>query len=194
RIELEDLRHGVLPRAEAFAAVAGGEFLGAIEPGSSQGFTSQEGIDAMDAGPILRPLHQILLAAVGEDVDEPLYLCRLFFTDGDRLIAPSEHLVAPASESRDLARQLGKEVGHEAGELFAVGGPGQNMEVVAQKDEGRELDSIATLGPSQGSQDDLVEQGVGPEQEAALDRAAGDVEESAPFGSMTESAGHGGAR
>jgi hypothetical protein len=64
------------------------------------------------------------------------------------------------------------------------------MEVVAQKDEGRDLDSIATLGPSQGSQDDLVEQGAGPEQEAALDRAAGDVEESAPFGSMTEPAGH----
>src|SRR6185295_13837794 len=148
----------------------------------------------MDSGPVLGPRHQVLLATVGEDVDEPLYLCRLFFTDGDRLITPCEHFVSPAGQSRDLARQLGKEVAHESGELLAVGGPGQEMQMVAQDDESRDLDAIAALGAGEGAQDDLVEQRVGPEQEAALDRAAGDVEESAPFGSMTESAGHGGAR
>jgi hypothetical protein len=66
--------------------------------------------------------------------------------------------------------------------------------MVGQEDEGRELDSVATFGAGQGAQDDLVEQRAGPEQEAAMDRAAGDVEESASFGSMAESAGHGGAR
>src|SRR5687767_10252807 len=68
------------------------------------------------------------------------------------------------------------------------------MQVVRQEDEGREFDSVAPLGPSQGAQDDLVEQRIRPEQEAALDRAAGDVEESAPFRSMAESASHSGAR
>lgn len=74
-------------------------------------------------GAVLGPGHQVLLATVGEDVHETLYLSRLFLTDGDRLIAPGEHLVAPAGQPTDLARQLGKEVGHEPCELFAVGGP-----------------------------------------------------------------------
>src|SRR6185295_10331171 len=193
-VELEDLRHGVLARAETLAAVAGGEFLCAIEPGSLQGLAGQQSVDAMDAGPILRSCYQVLLAAVGEDVQEPLHLCRLLGADGDRLIAPCEHFVAPAGQSADLASQLREEVAHEAGKLLAIGGPSQDMQVVGQEDESRELDAVAALGPCQGSQDDLVEQKAGPEQEAALDRAAGDVEESAPFGSMTESASHSGAR
>src|SRR6185295_10584261 len=153
-----------------------------------------QGIDAVDSRPVLGPLDQVLLAAIGEDVQEAFYLSRLFLTDGDRLITPGEHLVPPAGQPRDLTRQLGKEVAHEFCELLAIGGPGQDMQVIRQEDEGRELDTIAMLCPSQGSQDDLVEQRAGPEQEAALDCAAGDVEESAPFGSMTESASHGGAR
>ena len=96
----------------------------AIEPGSFQRLTGQQGVDAMDAGPILRSRHQVLFAAVGEDVQEPLDLCRLLFTDRDRLIAGCEHLVVPAGQPTDLARQLGQKVAHEVGQLLAVDGPG----------------------------------------------------------------------
>lgn len=49
------------------------------------------------------------------------------------------------------------------------------MEVVGQEDEGGDLDSVAALGAGQGAQDDLVEEKVGQEQEAALYRAAGNL-------------------
>lgn len=84
-----------------------------------------------------------------------------------------------------------KEVAHEAGELLAVGDADQDMQVIRQEDESRELDFVAPFGTSQGSDDDFVEQRAGPEQEQALHRAAGDVEECPSFGSMAESAGHG---
>jgi hypothetical protein len=74
-----------------------------FEPGSLQGLARKQGIDAMGPGPVLGPGHQILLATVGEDVYETLYLSRLFLADEDCLIASGEHFVAPAGQPADFA-------------------------------------------------------------------------------------------
>jgi hypothetical protein len=65
--------------------------------------------------------------------------------------------------------------------------------MVRQHDEGYQLGPVASLGPGQGSHDDLVEQGTGPEEESAVDGAAGDLEEGTAFRGVSDLSGHRGA-
>src|SRR6185503_16486199 len=111
------------------------EFQRAVEPGSFKRLTGHQSVDAVDARPILGPLDQVLLAAVGEDIDQPPYLGFLLFTNRDRLVAPGKDLVAPAGQPGDLAGQLREEVAHEAGKLPAILNAHQEMQVVGEEDE-----------------------------------------------------------
>src|ERR1700748_43921 len=64
------------------------------------------------------------------------------------------------------------------------------MHVVRDADEETDLDRVALLGPGEGPDDDLVHQGTGTEQEAAVEGPAGDLHKSSPFWDETESSAH----
>jgi hypothetical protein len=53
------------------------------------------------------------------------------------------------------------------------------VEVVRGKEEGDDAHRVAALGPGEGSQDDGIEGGPGPKEEAALERPAGYLDQGA---------------
>jgi hypothetical protein len=101
--------------------------LGAIEPGSLQGFTGQESVDAVDARPLLRLRDKVLFTTMAENIDESADLRFLLLADGNGLVTSGEDLVFPAGQAGDLASQLREEVAHEPGELLAVFDVNQDM-------------------------------------------------------------------
>jgi len=52
---------------------------------------------------------------------------------------------------------------------------------------------IEAAGPGESSEDDVVEQGLGGEEQTALDGAGGDLHQRAAFGDVAQGSGHGGA-
>jgi hypothetical protein len=67
--------------------------------------------------PIPHPLHQVLLDSVRQDVREALDLSPLFLGDHGHVVAAFEDVSLPASQTVDLAGELGLDVAHEAGDL-----------------------------------------------------------------------------
>ena len=193
RIELQDLPGGEAIERHVLATLASRILLGAIEPGPLQRPAAQQGVDAVDAGPLLGPCDQVFLGTVGQEVGEAVDLGGLLLADQDRLITAGEDLLAPAGQAPGLSRELRADVAHEAGELLAVVHSGQDVEMIGQAAEGRDLDAVASLGPGEHTDDDLVEPASGPEEEPAVDGAAGDLEESAAFGSVADLSCHEGA-
>jgi hypothetical protein len=51
-------------------------------------------------------------------------------------------------------------------------------------------DFVEALGPSQDADDDLVERPAGPEEVTAVEGPAGDLDQGAAFGDVTESSSH----
>lgn len=56
------------------------------------------------------------------------------------------------------------------------------MEVVGQEHEAADLDRVEALGSRQDADDDLAELGARRQQEPAVDRPAGHLDESSSFG------------
>ena len=52
--------------------------------------------------------------------------------------------------------------------------------MVRGKEERADLDRVEALRSTEGPDDDLVEQRTGPQEESAVDRAAGDLVEGTP--------------
>src|SRR4029077_57562 len=134
----------------------------------------RQGLDAVDAGPILRTLDEPFLDPVAEDVFQALDLRRLLLADQDRLIAPPEDLFPPAGDPPDLAGDFRREVTHEARELPGVVDLEDQVEVRREEDEGDDPHRVATLRPGEGPDDDRVQLGAGTEEEAAVERPVGD--------------------
>jgi hypothetical protein len=64
--------------------------------------SSQEGADGGDAWPVSQVLDQPFLAAMGQDVAQPLDLGRLCLADGDGLVPAPPELLAPAGPTDRL--------------------------------------------------------------------------------------------
>ena len=64
--------------------------------------------------------------------------------------------------------------------------------MVRGKEERADLERVEAPGAPESTNDDLVEQGARPQEEAAVDRAAGDLVEGAAFGRESDLARHGG--
>ncbi|MDH3523877.1 MAG: hypothetical protein OES32_09850 [Acidobacteriota bacterium] len=68
------------------------------------------------------------------------------------------------------------DVAHEAGELLDALGSQQQVGVIAEVDEAADSHAVALLEVGQGPLDDGLELRRGPQQEAPLDDAAGDLD------------------
>jgi hypothetical protein len=64
------------------------------------------------------------------------------------------------------------------------------MHVVGDADEETDPDLVALLGPGEGPDDDLVQQGTGTEQGKAVERPAGHFDQGSSFGDEAESSAH----
>ena len=115
-----------------------------------------------------------------EDVDQAAHLPLFLVADENGLIAAREDLVPPAGRAGNLAGELRVEIAHEAGQALTVLDSKQEVKVVRGKEERADLDRVEALRSTEGPDDDLVEQRTGPQEESAVDRAAGDLVEGTP--------------
>jgi hypothetical protein len=138
-----------------------------------------QGLGGMDAGPLAHPFHQVLLDPIRQDVLQALDLGRLFVGDGRHVVAALEDRSSPAGQPVDLAGQLGLEVSHEAGDFLGVVDDQQEVEVIGQHRDGRDVHLVLPLGPPQNAQEDIVERGSGTLEVAPLAGAVGNGDEGA---------------
>jgi hypothetical protein len=155
---------------------------GAVEPEPFERLLLQQGANGGDARPVSQALDQSLLAAVGQDIAQPLDLGRLFFTDRDRLVPAPPKLLAPADQPAGLAGEVGVEVTHEERQFVAGLNPKQEVEVIGSKGESTDADGVELLRPAESAEDDLVELVARGEEKAALHGPAGNLDEAAPLG------------
>lgn len=139
----------------------------------------------MSSRPVLRPGHQTLLTAVGQDVLHPRDLGFLLVRDQDHVIAIPPYLLGPARQAGDLPRQIRAEVAHEEGELEGVGRGEEEVKVRRHEGVGVDLQRVEALGSAQDSQDDLIEERTGNEEAAPLKGTLGDFDEASGFGNVT---------
>ncbi len=137
---------------------------------------------------------QVLLAAMREDVDQAPHLGLLLVAHQDRLISAREDLVPPAGRSGDLARELRVEIAHEAGQALAVLHSNEKVEMPRREEERADFEREEALRPAESADDDLVEQWPRPQEESAVNRAAGDLVEGSPLGRESDLPGHFGSR
>jgi hypothetical protein len=117
-------------------------FTRPVEPGAANGAPRQQRIGRARARPVAWPAYEVLLAAVAEDVEQPLDLGRLLVRHENGLVPPPPELLSPPDLSTDLPRQVRVQVVHEGGEPIRSRNREQQMEVVGEKAEGVDLDGI----------------------------------------------------
>jgi hypothetical protein len=188
--ERDRLDGGILQPVEGFASPACGVLLGAIEPEAFEVSAVQHGSHRVDPGQIAELRDEVLFDAVGEHISQAVDLCSLLITDDDGLIAPGPNLLPPACEPADLAGQVGVEIAHKTAELSGVVYIEQQVEVGGEEGEGADPDRVALLGSSEHAKDELVELSAGPEQEAALEGSAGDLDQGTAVWDEAESSAH----
>jgi hypothetical protein len=66
---------------------------------------------------------------------------------------------------------------HESSELTGIVDVEQEMVVIGAKHIAAATDFVEALGPSQDTDDDLVERPAGPEEETAVEGPAGDLDQ-----------------
>ena len=130
------------------------------------------------------PFHQVLLDPVRQDVLQALDLGGLFVGDDGHVVAVLEDRSPPAGQPVDLAGRLGLEVSHEAGDLFRVVDDQEEVEVRGEHRDGRDGHLVDPLGPSQDTQEEIVERGSGTQEVAPLDGAVGDGDEGLGLGDV----------
>jgi len=80
--------------------------------------------------------------------------------------------------------------GKELRELADVVDVEQEVEVIGEKGKAAAADFVEPLGASEDADDDVVELRTGPEEVAAVDGPAGDLDQGPAFGDVTESSSH----
>ena len=98
------------------------------------------------------------------------------------MVAIPPDLFVPPGQAGNLPREVGTKVAHEKGELEGVGSRDQDMEVRGQKGIAVDLEGMEALGPSQDTEDDVVEEHAGDQQGAPLEGALGDFDEASGVG------------
>jgi hypothetical protein len=144
----------------------------------------------VDAGPFLETFDEPFLTTVAKDVSQALGLGLVLGADQDRLVSPSEDLLPPAGEPADLPGELGVEVPHESGELPGVVNLQDQVEVIGQEREGADPHRVERLCPGERPEDDRVEHRSWAEQEAAVERPAGHLDQGAVVWDEAESSAH----
>src|SRR6185436_3631223 len=110
--------------------------------------------------------------------------------DDDGLVAPRPDLVLPAGQPGHLLGQVAVEVGHEVGEFLGGVDPQQEVVMRGEAAEGHDLERMSALGASEDAEKDVVELLGRPQELAALDGAASDLDEGPAFGHETKMATH----
>ena len=169
-------------RLEGQALVAGGVLPRPLEPVAGQGLAVEQGSTGLHARPISHPLHQVLLDSVRQNVGEALDLRSLFLGDDGHVVAALEDVALPAGQAVDLAGELGLDVAHEAGDLLGVLNHSEDVEVRRERGDGTEGKVVVSLASSEDAEDEVVERRARAEEEASLDGAAGDEDESSRGG------------
>jgi hypothetical protein len=179
RSELQGLAGRILIESKVFSPPASVVLLSAVEPPAFESGPLRQGLDAVDSRPIREAFDQTLFDPVAENVAESRNLGFRLVADQDRPVASSEDLLSPAGEAPDLPGELGGEVAHEAGELLGVVDLQEKVAVVGEEHEGADPHRIELLGPGEGSEDQEVEPRPGPEEEAAVERPEGHLDQGA---------------
>jgi len=95
---------------------------------------------------------------------------RPFFSrNDDRLIAAPPELLAPSDDPSDFASEIRVEIAHECCQTLGIGGGEEEMVVVAQKDEGMDLDRIEARRAGEDSSTDLRDPRRRSQQKPPLD-------------------------
>jgi len=81
-------------------------------------------------------------------------------------------------------------MGHAARDLLGILDHGQDVEVRRERGDGTEGEVVVSLASSEDAEDEVVERRSGAEEEASLDGAAGDEDESSRGGDVAKSSGH----
>jgi hypothetical protein len=130
----------------------------------------EQGLDTVDSWPLGKALHQSLLHGLREDVSKSLDLGGVFLGDHGHLVPPVKDGPAPIRQTVDLPGELRLRVPHEVGNFPGVVDDQEEVKMTRKAGEGRDRRLVAALG---SPEDEIVERGSGPEQEATLDGAAG---------------------
>jgi hypothetical protein len=77
-------------------------------------------------------------------------------------------------------------MGHTVRERLSVVHLQQDVEVIAQAGETEDPDVVEPLGPSEGSEGDLLHEGSGQEEEPSVEGPVGDLEQGVLFGDVAE--------
>ncbi len=143
-----------------------------VEPRATNWPSGQQGLGRARSGPIAGTSHEVLLAAVPEDVEQALDLGLLLVRDENRLVPASPELLAPSDLSTDLAGEVRVEMVHERGKSIRTLDRQQEMEVIREEAVGVELDREEASRTRQGATDEIGDQGSRPQEESPLYRAA----------------------
>jgi hypothetical protein len=106
RREVDRVRRGVAQPFEGEAPAPVGVFPGTVEPVALKGLFLQQCADGGDSGPVSQALDERFLAAMRQDVPQPLDLGGLLFADRDGLVAPPPELLAPVGETTGLPGEV----------------------------------------------------------------------------------------
>jgi hypothetical protein len=125
-----------------------------------------------------------------KNVSEAGDLRFLLVADDEVLVAPAPELRLPVSRTSYLLGQVGIDIPHELGHPAGVLHVRQGMEVIGNKEKTNQLDRVHPFGPGQDTDDGLRDSGTRREQQAALDGAAGHLDEGPAFWDMTKFSRH----
>jgi hypothetical protein len=84
-------------------------------------------------------------------------------------------------EALDLFGELGLEVAHEGGQSPGLVADEEEVEMVGEDPVVDHADAVVPGGSGKGADQDGVEPRRGPQQEAVLEAAVGDLDEAAPL-------------
>lgn len=112
-----------------------------------------------------------------KDVEQAFDLGGLLRGDGNRLIATPPKSLAPANRAADLAGEVGVQVIHESCQALGVRSREQQVVVVSEEGKGVDLYRIAPHRAGEYAAAELSDAMGRLEQESALERPRGDLDE-----------------
>ncbi|GMU65002.1 MAG: hypothetical protein AMXMBFR36_12760 [Acidobacteriota bacterium] len=114
-----------------------------------------------------------------KDVEQAFDLGGRLRGDGDRLIATPPESLSPANRAADLAGEVGVQVVHESCEALGVRSREQQVVVVTEEGKGVNRYRIAPYCAGKYAAAELSDAMGRLEQESALERPRGDLDEAA---------------
>ena len=134
-------------------------------------------LHAVDARPLSGFGDQAFLGSMPKQVAESSHLVDLVVTDGNGQVSSSPEFILPALEPVDLFGDIAIDVFHEVGQCLGILGLDQKVEMVRDVDGGADRNPVQTPGPSEDSEDDVVEFAGGSQKKSTLHRAGGDLDQ-----------------